>query len=261
MNIRNLAFPLLLGVASLLQAEKLAVMPLGGAGVSEALKESMTDRLGNALVSAGDTLIERQQLSLVMKEQGLQQLTCEGMECTEVGKLLNVDRLVTGKVSRINRLLSATVQLIDVQSATVVKSVVFDWEGSEEGFTREGSQQIARQLKGDLPTNFSQKERLNWETPTAWALAGLSGASLLFAWHFNTKARDAYDEFKIRVDRGFSPSNQDIETAQEQRQFSLWSAGGLALTSALFFWSPWVDDQVSAWYTTESAGVMWSMSF
>lgn len=115
---------------------------------------TITNRLYSELFKSRQfVILERQKMEEILKEQGFQQTGCTTNEClVEMGKLLNVRLMVGGSVTKVNRLHSIDLRIIDVQSGEVVSVSTEDVMGSIEDVLLTG-------LKNSivkLINNFSQ---------------------------------------------------------------------------------------------------------
>lgn len=93
------------------------------AGISKDEAASLSDIFSAELVNTGVfTVVERNRLKAVLEEQGLQQSeACSKIECAvEVGKVLNVSRMVAGTIGKVGRIYTVAIQMINVETAQVV---------------------------------------------------------------------------------------------------------------------------------------------
>ena len=123
------------GFRSEVQAEtlpkKVAVLDLRARGsivVSEA--EILSDRIRTLLVrQAYYQVLERENMDRILKEQGFQttQLCLEDDSCSiQLGRLLAVDEIITGSLSKLGGLHSISLRRIDVEKGTIVEDVFSD---------------------------------------------------------------------------------------------------------------------------------------
>jgi TolB-like protein len=108
-----------------------AVLDFDALGASKIEASTITDQVREGLLSrAGYRIVDRAQMDKVMAEQALQQVGCTSQECAvQVGKILGVRKLVTGKVTKVGNLWVLTANLIDVESAETLKAVSVQSEG------------------------------------------------------------------------------------------------------------------------------------
>ncbi|MBC8175537.1 MAG: hypothetical protein H8E82_07785 [Candidatus Marinimicrobia bacterium] len=119
------------------KAEKLnvAVLNLEGFGISAMEAATLTDRLRSELVGVGVFLVvERGQMEMILEEQGFQQTGCTSAECAvEVGKLLGVQKMITGSIGKIGKLFTVDVRMFDVVSSGIEQVSKRDHRGEVEG--------------------------------------------------------------------------------------------------------------------------------
>lgn len=104
--------------------ELIAVLDLKGVGANEMETVALTERLREVLLKTDRfTLVDRSQMEAILDEQALQQTGCTEQECAvQVGRILGVRKIITGKVVKISEgawLLS--VMMVDVETAETVK--------------------------------------------------------------------------------------------------------------------------------------------
>ena len=129
--------------------ETIAVMDLQAVGATPAEAQALTDRLREVLFESGRfVLVDRSQMDAVLNEQALQQTGCTSQECAvQVGRVLGVRKLVTGKVVKIGAdiwLLSAT--LVDVETAQTLKATSVRHKGDYFALMDQRVAEIAAQL-------------------------------------------------------------------------------------------------------------------
>lgn len=106
-----------------------------GDGVSEGESELITDRLRTELFKTGKvSMMERNQMQEVLKEQGFQQSgACTDEAClVEMGQMLGVKIMVIGSLGKLGSIFMINIRAIDVQTAQVVKVVSVDVKGDIE---------------------------------------------------------------------------------------------------------------------------------
>lgn len=118
-----------------------AVLDLDAVGASKVEASAMTDRLREELLRTGKfTLVDRSQMQAVLDEQALQQTGCTSQECAvQVGKVLGVRKIVSGKVTKIadtQWLLNVTV--VDVETAETLRAESLRYRGDYFSMLDEG---------------------------------------------------------------------------------------------------------------------------
>jgi hypothetical protein len=92
-------------------------------------------------------VMERDQMSEILKEQGFQQSgACSNEACMiEMGQILGVQKLVTGSIGRVGSMYLLNIRMIDIKTAKITRTVSEDVKGDlEEVVGRLSS--VARQL-------------------------------------------------------------------------------------------------------------------
>ena len=83
----------------------------------------------------------------VLKEQAFQQSGCVSSECAvEVGKLLGVENIITGSISRVGTIYSVEARAVSVGSGEIIKSVIYDHSGNVGSLLTEGMRKVAEEL-------------------------------------------------------------------------------------------------------------------
>ena len=80
-----------------------AVLDFEGSGITIQESQVLTQRLGSELVQTKALImVERNQMSEIMDEQGFQQSGCTSAECAaEIGLLLGVKKMITGSFGKL----------------------------------------------------------------------------------------------------------------------------------------------------------------
>ncbi len=112
----------------------IAVLPLQANGISPSEAMVLTDELRSVMVQiAKYTVVERSNMESILKEQGFQLSGCTSAECAvEAGKLLGVNKMVTGSVGKLGELYNINIRLFDVGTGRIEKTVSQKHEGSIE---------------------------------------------------------------------------------------------------------------------------------
>jgi len=104
-------------------------------GLSKQETVTLTKRLNSMLVKTNAFIVlERGKMDEILKEQGFQQLGCTTTECAvEVGKMLNVQKIINGFIGKIGKTYTIDIMLLDVETAQIEKSFVQDYKGEIDG--------------------------------------------------------------------------------------------------------------------------------
>lgn len=112
---------ILLGLMCLMalsmQAQKCAVLEFRG---TQSVTVSDIDGISEMFMTyfrpAGYTMVERAQIDKVISEQGFQRSSITDAQAVRLGKILNVSKVVLGKVSRLGGQYQVDVRVVDVES-------------------------------------------------------------------------------------------------------------------------------------------------
>ena len=126
----------------------IAVLEFEGKGVSQSETSTLTDRLRDEMFNTGIyVVLERGKMDEVLKEQAFQQSGCVSSECAvEVGKLLGVENIITGSISRIGTIYSVSARAFSVASGEIIKTAIYDHSGDIGGLLTQGMRKVAEEL-------------------------------------------------------------------------------------------------------------------
>lgn len=112
-----------------------AILDLEGRGISDLEAATLTDRLRSEMVEVGAfVVVERGQMEMLLEEQGFQQTGCTSAECAvEVGKLLGVQKMVTGSIGKLGELYTVDARMFDVQTGEIERVSKREHRGGIEG--------------------------------------------------------------------------------------------------------------------------------
>ena len=139
-------------------AEKttIAILELEAVGVDKHEAKAITERVQYQIFQSGQyNVVERNQVDKVLEEQGFQQLACTSDQCViEAGKVLGVQKMVAGSVSKMGDLLTITLKIINVELATVENMAQEKClKCPIERFAQETCDEVVQKLLGvSLPT-------------------------------------------------------------------------------------------------------------
>lgn len=127
---RSYFFCLLLFLISTTYAENfpIAVNDLDAAGLDKSTVSIISDRLRTELFNTGKfTVIERNQMEEILKEQGFQQSGCTNNDCAvEIGQLLGVKYMFAGKIGKVGKTFTLSIRMIDVQTGKILLTSASD---------------------------------------------------------------------------------------------------------------------------------------
>jgi TolB-like protein len=105
----------------------------GGLSASEV--GTLTDRLRSMLVGTrAFTVVDRGKMDAILKEVGFQQTGCTTTECAvEIGKMLNVQQIVTGSLGKLGNTYTLDIVVLEVATSQIIKSFSRDYKGEIDG--------------------------------------------------------------------------------------------------------------------------------
>jgi hypothetical protein len=118
---------------------QIAVIDLSNTGgISQEESGTLTNRLRSMLVLTNAFIVlERGKMQGILDEQGFQQSGCTSTECVvEMGKLLNVQKIISGSIGKLGKIYTTDISLIDIKTARIEKSFIFDHEGEIGGLLK-----------------------------------------------------------------------------------------------------------------------------
>ena len=120
------------------QPEKLRIAILdftNTGGLSKQETITLGNRLRSMLVKTNAFIVlERGQMEDILDEQGFQQTGCTTTECAiEMGRLLNMQKMISGSIGKLGKTYTIDLSLIDVQTAQIEKSFFRDFKGEIDG--------------------------------------------------------------------------------------------------------------------------------
>lgn len=106
----------------------------GGTTISENERYTLTERFRGELIQTGTyDILSRKNMVSIANELGFQLSGCTSKECAvEVGKLLNVAKIVLGTVGQIGNTYTISISIIDVATSKTEKSIVRDHRGEKD---------------------------------------------------------------------------------------------------------------------------------
>jgi hypothetical protein len=113
----------------------IAVLEFDSQGLSKGEAKSLTDRFRGELVNTNELIVlEREKIDAILNEQGFQQSGCTSTECAvEVGKILNLEKIVVGNIGKVGDTYIVDVSYIDIESSRIENSFKKDHEGRVDG--------------------------------------------------------------------------------------------------------------------------------
>jgi len=126
----------------------IAVLDFDGKGVTNDEASALSDRLRLELFSTKRfTVIERAMMEQILVEQGFQQSGCTTNECiVEVGRLIGVEQIAGGSISKVGRTYSVSARIVSVETGKILKTATYDYRGEIDDLLVSGMRKIAVQL-------------------------------------------------------------------------------------------------------------------
>lgn len=127
---KKLALLLIIVIANIIislagnTVENIAVLDFEGKNISAVDASVLTDFLRTATVNMHDVkIIDRKNMELILKEQGLQMSGCTSEKCAvRIGKILNVEKIIIGTISRSQKKYFITGNVVDVETGQIITS-------------------------------------------------------------------------------------------------------------------------------------------
>lgn len=154
--------------------------PRGGLSADEIL--TLSDRFRNELIATGKyNVLERNQMKDILTEQGFQQTgVCSEASCiVEVGQLLAVHEMVGGSISKVGKVFSVNLKIIDVGTGKIGRELSDDFKCSLEDLLSINIRNMARQLAGIDRIRKPWYASWYFWTPVAAAAGGVTAYLLL----------------------------------------------------------------------------------
>ncbi len=126
----------------------IAVIDFKGNNVTDGDCRAFTDRLRAELFNTKHyKVIEREMMEEIIKEQGFQQSGCSTDECmVEVGKLIGVEKIVGGSISKVGRTYSVSSRIVSVETGKILKGATYDYKGEIDELLTTGMRMVAYEL-------------------------------------------------------------------------------------------------------------------
>ncbi len=137
---------------SLFAKEQIAVIDFSPKGVDTTDAQVLSERLAAELfLTDSFTLVEREMMREILKEQGFQKSGCVDESCiVEAGRVIGVKQVVGGSISRLGKTYSVSARLINVETGKVLQSITYDNSGEIDELLP-AMRIVARRLAGIEP--------------------------------------------------------------------------------------------------------------
>ena len=123
----------------------IAVVDFNGNNISIGDVKALTDRLRVELFNTKYfKVVEREMMEEVLKEQGFQQSGCSTDECmVQIGKLIGVEKIIGGSISKAGDVFSVSLRLVDVETGEIEDTEVYDHSGKIGELLTKGMRMVA----------------------------------------------------------------------------------------------------------------------
>lgn len=134
---------------------RIAVMDFKSDGVSDQIGRVVSNMVRNRFINSNKfVVIERGQMDMILKEQGLQQTGCTDSSCAvEIGKMLSTKKIMVGEVST----LGGTKIIISIRIVDVEKGIS-EFSEEERATSEEYIDQAAERITAKLTSRIEGKE-------------------------------------------------------------------------------------------------------
>ncbi len=224
---------------------RIAVLEFKPEGVSDPEAAAVSDRLRSGFVNLGVfTILDRDEIETVLAEQAFQQegLT-EPEQAVTVGRLLNVEYIVTGRVRALKGAYHVNTRMIHVQTAEIVRSEDIIYRGDMIGLLSENMDSVAAKLsqvrpKGEGPSVQIASRPVKKQNWTLWS----GGAVLIAGILLQLDAQSAYDDSVAQANQAEAASDPDMYTDAvakkedaETQQAVAFVVGGVGAALILYY--------------------------
>ena len=130
---------------------KIGIFDLTSYNVPAATATAVSEILGTELFNTGRfTIVDRKNMDKILKEQAFQRTGCTTTDCAvEVGRILNINNMVIGSLSRLGNTYKINIQLVDVEKGEVITAN--DAECSSEDKLSEAATRLAVAFSQSIP--------------------------------------------------------------------------------------------------------------
>lgn len=128
----------------------IAVMNLETPDLSSSVQQALSDRLRSELFNTGRfSVMERNQMQEILREQGFQQAGCTSDECVvEAGRLLGVDRMIAGSLGKVGTIYTVSLRMIDIETGRIMLTKTEDCNCPIEEVLTSSLKNIALKMAG-----------------------------------------------------------------------------------------------------------------
>ncbi len=159
---------------------RIAILDMKGDGVSGRTARIASNMIRNEFINLNRyTVVERNQMNMILKEQGFQKTGCTDQSCAvQLGRLMSARKILVGEVSALGKELILTVRIVDVEKG------VSDFAAKEKAPGLDTLDTTTARLVKRLSARIqgSAYEGPSVKLPTAYYLWGIiPGAGQIYA--------------------------------------------------------------------------------
>jgi hypothetical protein len=128
----------------------IAILDLDANNVTQAEARALSDRLRVEVFNAGIfDVMEREKMKSILDEMQFQLSGCTSNECAiEIGRLVGVEKIIAGSVSKVGEFYTVSLRLIDVETGKIKATALEDIEGSLGAVLTRAIPSVAYQISG-----------------------------------------------------------------------------------------------------------------
>lgn len=146
-------------------------------------------------------VLERRNMSAILQEQGFQQSGACGSDCqVQVGQILGVERIVVGEVTKVDKILTLNLKMIDVGTGANLRSHALDIKGGMDALLRGGAWEMAQIFSGKkVPASDRSVLTAEKQHVWPWVVAGtvvVAGATVAVVYLLNQDNSSSTSEKK-----------------------------------------------------------------
>jgi hypothetical protein len=140
----------------------IAVLDLEANGISPAEAKSLSNTLRAQIMKViisrefskkttiRYTVVERAQMDKIFDQFNIQNTECTDASCAvELGKILNVERIIIGSVGLVGSTYNLFVSIVDIETAKVFKAADYQFKGASDNLLKRGIPDVVDQLMLD----------------------------------------------------------------------------------------------------------------
>ena len=157
-DVKFLSLLFLFSFALLNQQKVIDVADIVSEDLSSTQKSILFNKIETELVNLKKYRVTtRSEVDRILKEQKFQQSGCTSDECiVEVGRMIGVERMVGGSISKVGDLFSVNAKIVSVETGEIFNSITFDLNGEIELLLSDGMKSVSYLLAGEEAPEIKQ---------------------------------------------------------------------------------------------------------